>query len=585
MKKNTISILEAIKRKIKKIDDSDEVGSDNEISKEFEYIDHTEGDQPTKKKSQNIDDLDNSKASDLELETNIEDILSNSKSGANQPAEANADSAVQDDENYQPIADGDDFDLSFENNELEDEGSIDLGDIDSDEQSGDLDEEVKNDSDYTVDEASTQEVESIPDFDLGYVEDDFMDFEDPTNPVAKAEDAIFDKDLLASASNEELPKNEISGDELRVSDDLETQIDNSLDDNDLDNEFFHKNDAQGDSKVQNNVPQQSQEQSPEITNAQNDDALNMDEISDDELEILSESEFTVDEGDQKKQSGLFTKSLSDIIAEEKLEKLQDPTPEQGGVDENFLDSDIDYGADKANYSAENAADQDIAAKDDLGPDEGQDTVEEGTDKVVFADGNEGSDVDVEQKMNDFLGDEKVGDENKVTDPINNAEDELFTQDDSLSDTADYSAEDGLRNDEDVLDGFNELNLDDAPEQKEVEVTKNDFNVTQNDLLGDDHVVVPAFNNNEQYNSSDVDHDIVVNSEISSKVAQSIQGLSDAKNMVSKVGQYVEGDMLSHVAFELMKPKLENWFNENLPKLVENVVREEIKKIISDNNKA
>jgi len=33
---------------------------------------------------------------------------------------------------------------------------------------------------------------------------------------------------------------------------------------------------------------------------------------------------------------------------------------------------------------------------------------------------------------------------------------------------------------------------------------------------------------------------------------------------------------------LMEPKLEKWLNDNLPELVENIVREEIEKIVPKN---
>ena len=64
-----------------------------------------------------------------------------------------------------------------------------------------------------------------------------------------------------------------------------------------------------------------------------------------------------------------------------------------------------------------------------------------------------------------------------------------------------------------------------------------------------------------------------------QVNDSVRKLIDAKNVISGISSFSQGSAFSELAAQLMEPKLEKWFNQNLPELVEKIVREEIKKII------
>jgi len=64
-----------------------------------------------------------------------------------------------------------------------------------------------------------------------------------------------------------------------------------------------------------------------------------------------------------------------------------------------------------------------------------------------------------------------------------------------------------------------------------------------------------------------------------QASDSIKKLLDAKNVVSTVASFAKSDNFNEMALQLMEPKLEKWLNENLPSLVEKIVREEINKII------
>jgi len=64
-----------------------------------------------------------------------------------------------------------------------------------------------------------------------------------------------------------------------------------------------------------------------------------------------------------------------------------------------------------------------------------------------------------------------------------------------------------------------------------------------------------------------------------QVGDSVRKLIDAKNVVSGISTFSQGPAFVELAAHLMEPKLEKWLNEHLPELVEKIVREEIKKII------
>lgn len=61
---------------------------------------------------------------------------------------------------------------------------------------------------------------------------------------------------------------------------------------------------------------------------------------------------------------------------------------------------------------------------------------------------------------------------------------------------------------------------------------------------------------------------------------SIKKLMEAKNIVKKVNNsFTNDELLTKIAVNIMEPKLEKWLNDNLPNLVEEIVRKEIEKII------
>ena len=64
-----------------------------------------------------------------------------------------------------------------------------------------------------------------------------------------------------------------------------------------------------------------------------------------------------------------------------------------------------------------------------------------------------------------------------------------------------------------------------------------------------------------------------------QATNSMKKLMEAKNLVNNIGNFARDETLTKIAVNLMEPKLEKWLNENLPLMVENIVRKEIEKIV------
>jgi len=64
-----------------------------------------------------------------------------------------------------------------------------------------------------------------------------------------------------------------------------------------------------------------------------------------------------------------------------------------------------------------------------------------------------------------------------------------------------------------------------------------------------------------------------------QASNSMKKLMEAKNLVNNIGNFARDETLTKIAINLMEPKLEKWLNDNLPSMVENIIREEIEKIV------
>lgn len=89
----------------------------------------------------------------------------------------------------------------------------------------------------------------------------------------------------------------------------------------------------------------------------------------------------------------------------------------------------------------------------------------------------------------------------------------------------------------------------------------------------------TFTNVDEFLTHNDVEESLLNQKTASNVADSIKKLVDAKNVVSGVTSFSKSEAFADIAAQLMEPRLEKWLNENLPSLVEKIVRDEIKKII------
>jgi cell pole-organizing protein PopZ len=74
-------------------------------------------------------------------------------------------------------------------------------------------------------------------------------------------------------------------------------------------------------------------------------------------------------------------------------------------------------------------------------------------------------------------------------------------------------------------------------------------------------------------------DGLINESTAAQASDSIKRLIDAQNVVGGITQFSQSSAFAELATQIMEPKLEKWLNENLPQMVEKIVREEIRKLI------
>ncbi len=632
MKKNTLSLLETIKRKIKKIDDSEDQGSSSsEIDQEFEYL----GDDPQPKAKGKKDSHDNSEDSDnvedIKLEADIENSASDAHSAGDLSVKKDdkKDSDAKDEDlESESQSDDDDFDLTFENHDDLDDDDKEDGYLE-----GEDDSVADNSSSSKLNATKDSDFEELEDFNLDDDSDQKQEKEPKpakANGSSKGDDDVFDVDSANSDSDVDKELFGLDLDDEDSSDDLPS-IESA---NKKAKVEEVENDPLGLGEDDDALDISPPGASDRLANPPKED---FDDLESDDLGILDESHFAdqpqsqQSEGleDQEEKKGGFTaKSLTEIIAEEKLQKeqeeqalqKQEPNDDLDDILDDEIDDPESVDMDKKEPLVQDQASE---AKDDdfLTLDEERDADAKGlASETIYPDSENNleenedeasKDVDEEEiSAEDFLNEKpsmptdsrsQDQEENQKKemealigedDPLNSFDDDLdFAEDDEQEKTEKEDlGGDALKN-SDFLDDKQVPQGEFLPDSKAVEKSSQEDDKDSMGVFDEDDSLdldSPSSSHlgdsSSRYTAKDVDDDIVINSEIASKVANSIHNLQSAKEMVGKVESYVKGDLLSNVAFDLMKPKLEQWLNDNLPGLVENVVREEIKRIISDSNK-
>lgn len=150
--------------------------------------------------------------------------------------------------------------------------------------------------------------------------------------------------------------------------------------------------------------------------------------------------------------------------------------------------------------------------------------------------------------------------------------------------------DTVVNEEEMKDDF--WDVEDDASNKDDEPENEDFlDKDPLDLMAQDTPLETSMSNradeshlssmlNRQNKSS---HSLISEQTIET-TTQSIQKLIDANKMMREMKEFSQKDAaaFNELAIQLMEPKLEKWLNENLPHLVESIIREELKKVIPNN---
>ncbi len=120
----------------------------------------------------------------------------------------------------------------------------------------------------------------------------------------------------------------------------------------------------------------------------------------------------------------------------------------------------------------------------------------------------------------------------------------------------------------------EASQDQTPQSLETPQPQNDKNFFEQDIPKNSQTEQPAADD-----SASSKKESLIGEPAAAQASDAIKRLIDAQNVVSGIAQFSQSSAFSELATQLMEPKLEKWLNENLPQMVEKIVREEIKKLI------
>ncbi len=607
--KNTLSILETIKNKMHKFDRKVEKGGKiSDVSDEFEYI------SPAKKSDvvQNTEVKEvaatepfaaqnsapkaenNSTAAKAKAENKMENFsfddldiddesVANKSSTSNQvdeeSEEASGEDFSEDDiEDYEDEVDlreeNDEADeVEEENNNTSSDDDLDLSFGDEEEDAapenknddlefGELDEESKKDDALNLETADEKEEEKTleaDDFDFEDLEKDtpvaaakvektaeLPDFEDAS---AKAEEALFGN----NATSEELDQEK--SDEAS---DLETE--------ESAEEFAEKELEESETENDNTgeeVEEEELESEEEFSDEETDE--NEEELTDEEVgEEEAEEEFLEDDVEEEEE-----------LENEELEGVEEVEEEVEEAEEELADEKLEEGEDEEEFTDEEMEEEALDF-DDLDEEEQiiqpQQSAQKNLKPTIIEDINlDELDQALKQKQQQdskkqsLLEDEiDLEFEKEIMGFTPEASDPIITpkptEQPNLSPPT-------LNAVQPILPPFQqeEKNFNSQPETRQ--------SSTQNTSLQNTASVENLPVRQESEPSKMLNEVTVM------RATESIKKLIDAKNVVAGISNFSQSSAFPELAIQLMEPKLERWLNENLPHLVEKIVREEIKKII------
>ena len=250
--------------------------------------------------------------------------------------------------------------------------------------------------------------------------------------------------------------------------------------------------------------------------------------------------------------------------EEKINLENHDQPKTAGeTTENYLNEELDLD-EEVEEKTDDAHNEDGAEDEDLDDDLedlNEDNIEEGEDENL-----ENEDLDEVEDENEEENDDNLEDED-----LDEVEDENEEEND-----------DNLENDDlDDLDDLEDIEDLDDLEDEDLDEHK-DSNKNEGQIKTED--VIPTRQSINNVTNSINERTSIISETAAKKATDSIKDLMQAipkkqhflqtPSPAFKSGETIE-DMIS----EMLAPKLEQWMEENLPMMVERVVRDEIKKLI------
>ena len=339
-------------------------------------------------------------------------------------------------------------------------------------------------------------------------------------------------------------------------------------------------------------------------------------------DVFAESEVIADNTNEtKQQSDVGSEVLEDInkVIQDAVKSNDDEVKINNSSDDDFLDALLDEGDDEEKddnstesgideninedtrqndeeilNNEENINDVDLTNSDDA-VDNAIDTIEEQShnndsgDIIAEYNDNNGNDEDLLNEGADMVANELDNQNNDIDDQNDFAVN--LTSDDVLPDSNVESAE--LRNDDKDLSNISSQDLS-FPEVPSRQANAKNISTNNNVIKNEDEYVSVNDNNangNDNQNDFSGSSSDVVKMEIKSSTKNNVKGsitdlIENVKNQMLMDRQQTKmsratGKTIEQFMADLIQPKIVEYLDQNLDKIVKDVVKQEIQKIVDD----
>lgn len=619
--KNTSSILEAIKRKLHKFDKKTE---NNEqptlVDDEFHYI-------PSDKKKSLVEPLsieiekapqdfknnDDLVFSEFDLDSE-EEVSQNNQSV--KPQEISLDSLEKDqDDDFVTSAD-DNNSVQNNSSQIQENSEEDLEflkDLESETsensspklETPDWLENIKQDQ-AVKEPASSNSVSNAPNSTESFAEeDDFLQSEVVENQ--QENDSDFEEEIDFDDLDEEL-KNELEAELQKTSSNSENKNSDSNSENlssDVDDIFADIDLEQENQQPKNNSQQvsvddldadfladdlnetnqvQTQNQTNEIQDEELElEDLQLDDLDHEESQNASEEKlesFDISETSSESEKNSFEDDLadldeSDIFIQDSAENIVETSQnDQENSQQNSVKHDDELSFDDFEESAAKPFSSDFNQQ--IEEDSHDEIIEDVSPERLTSQLDQVAQNERNQQLSEDLEREMMGLESVISDVVSenkNSEFENNNKEKSAMDDHDFLMQDPANiaaSDNNISENLNAKLQNSAPNFNKISYFEESKNLKPQ--VAQDNFMV-AEGNNSAFNPRMLQESTVL------QVQDSMKKLLDAKNVVAGVSNFAQSPALAELAAQLLEPKIDKWFNDNLPQLVEKIVREEIKKLI------